>query len=404
MTTTIAVPTAPDLGRMQRDRWARLRAVMDEQGVDALLLLGNSNVAYATGASWPLGDPGRANVELPVAVLTASGDPPHLFTPFPDLAVLDLCLPEDHVHGPVYLEFDEGAEAFGHALAELVPPGARVAIDELPGSLRRHSELLFPGGPPTSADDVVGTAKLIKTPDELGFLRAVLRITEEAIAPVQASLAPGLRQSDLTACFLRAAFDLGADANILDPIWQVMPASLADGPWTTHGDIACPLLTTERELARGDVLWVDTGISYAGFASDFGRTWLVGTEPTARQTAQFHAWRAIMEAVLGVTRAGATGIDLTRAALAASDGRKPWMQHFYLGHGLGIDSAESPFIGTDLGDAYDERQVLAPGMVLVLEPLVWDDGASGYRAEEVVVITDDGWLSLTDYPYDPYAD
>jgi Xaa-Pro aminopeptidase len=79
------------------------------------------------------------------------------------------------------------------------------------------------------------------------------------------------------------------------------------------------------------------------------------------------------------------------------------MEHFYLGHGLGIESAESPFIGTDLGDAYDERQVLAAGMVLVLEPLVWEDGAGGYRAEEVVVITEDGWIPLTDYPYDPYG-
>jgi len=80
------------------------------------------------------------------------------------------------------------------------------------------------------------------------------------------------------------------------------------------------------------------------------------------------------------------------------------MEHFYLGHGLGIESAEPPFIGTDLGDAYDERQVLAAGMVLVLEPLVWEDGAGGYRAEEVVAITEDGWVALTDYPYDPYGD
>jgi Xaa-Pro aminopeptidase len=80
------------------------------------------------------------------------------------------------------------------------------------------------------------------------------------------------------------------------------------------------------------------------------------------------------------------------------------MEHFYLGHGLGIESAESPFIGTDLGDLYDERQVLAAGMVLVLEPLVWEDGAGGYRAEEVIAITEDGWIPLTDYPYDPYGD
>jgi len=405
LTVAVSVELEPDLARMQRGRWVRLQQAMADQGADALVLLGNSNVSYATGARWSLSDPGRANVERPVAVVTADDDCPHLFTTYPALGTLDLGLPDDHVHGPVYPEFDEGAEAFARMVAELVPHGARVAIDELPGSLHRVCGLFSPGAEPTSADDVIGAAKLIKTPDELGFLRRALAITEQAIAPTQASLAPGMRQNELTARFLRAAFDLGADANILDPIWQVMPASRADGPWTTHGDIACPLLTTERELEEGDLLWVDTGISYAGFASDFGRTWLVGASPTPRQQAQFRAWREIVEAVLAVTRAGATGADLTRAAVSASDGdRRPWMEHFYLGHGLGIESAESPFIGTDLGDAYDERQVLAAGMVLVLEPLVWEDGAGGYRAEEVIAITEDGWIPLTDYPYDPYGD
>jgi Xaa-Pro dipeptidase len=405
LTVAISVPVEPDLGRMQHDRWAKLQQSMGSHGVDALVLLGNSNVSYTTGGRWPLSDPGRANVERPVAVVIAGDDHPHLFTTFPELGRLDLGLPEDHVHGPVYPEFDEGAEAFGRTVAGLLPPGGRVAVDDLPGPLRRARPLYSPAAEPASADDVIGVAKLLKTPDELGFLRRALSITEQAIAPTQAALAPGMRQNELTARFLRAAFDLGADANILDPIWQVMPASLAEGPWTTHGDIACPLLTTERELHKGDVLWVDTGISYAGFASDFGRTWVVGADPTPRQQAQFRAWREILDAVLAVTRAGASGAELTRAALAAAGGgRRPWMEHFYLGHGLGIESAESPFIGTDLGDAYDERQVLAPGMVLVLEPLVWEDGTGGYRAEEVIAITDDGYLPLTDYPYDPYGD
>ena len=150
---------------------------------------------------------------------------------------------------------------------------------------------------------------------------------------------------------------------------------MADGPWTTTGDLACPLLSTERELVDGDVLWVDTGISYAGFHSDFGRTWIVGREPNARQRAQFERWRTIMDAVLDVTRAGATAADLTAAAIDAAGGAKPWMPHFYLGHGLGIDSAEMPYVGSDIGEAFDATLVLAAGMVLVLEPIVWDDGA-----------------------------
>ena len=122
---------------------------------------------------------------------------------------------------------------------------------------------------------MISMAKVSKTPDELSAMREGLRITEQAIADVQAKIAPGVRQTDLTATFLRTIFEAGADANILDPIWQVMPARMADGPWTTTGDLACPLLSTERELVEGDVLWVDSGISYAGFHSDFGRGQLV---------------------------------------------------------------------------------------------------------------------------------
>ena len=73
-------------------------------------------------------------------------------------------------------------------------------------------------------------------------------------------------------------------------------------------------------------------------------------------------------------------------------------------HGIGIESAEMPLIGTALGEAFDDAFVLAPGMVIVLEPVVWVDGVGGYRAEEVVAVTDDGWQALGgEHPYDPFV-
>src|SRR5690606_22201922 len=104
-------------------------------------------------------------------------------------------------------------------------------------------------------------AKLVKTPDQIACVRRACRITEEAMIDVQRSLVPGVRQIDLSAQFVRRAFELGATANMLEAIWQVMPTSKATGTWTTHGDLALPLLTTERELARGDVLWTDVSIT-----------------------------------------------------------------------------------------------------------------------------------------------
>ena len=398
----IDIPDEPDLARMRRETGARLRAAMKDQGVDALILLGNGNVVYATGASWPLLDAGLSHVERPVAIVLADDQHPHLFLPFREGASDETDLPADHLHPPVYLEFAEGVEHFAQVLADLVPAGATVAVDELTGAMRRSAGRLFPAGAPVDAAPVVGAAKLVKTPDQIACIRRACRITEQAVVDVQKSLAPGVRQMDLSASFVRKAFELGATANMLEAIWQVMPTTKAAGVWTTTGDLALPLLTTERELAKGDVLWTDVSITYNGYCSDFGRTWLVGQGPTERQNAQFHKWRSILDAVLAVTKAGATCGDLARAAIAANGGQKPWLPHFYLGHGIGTNAAEMPMIGTDLGQEWDDGFVFPAGMVLVLEPVVWEDGTGGYRSEEIVVITEDGWMPLTDYPYDPY--
>ena len=396
------IPEEPDFARMRNAASARLRAAMAEQGVDAVILLGNGNVVYATGASWPLLDAGLSHVERPVAIMLADDENPHLFLPFREGSAHEADLPSDHLHGPVYLEFDEGVKSFASILAQLIPTGATVAVDELTGAMRRAGDALFPGGAPVDAGPVVGAAKLVKTPDQIACIRRACRITEDAVVDVQKSLAPGVRQMDLSASFVRKAFELGATANMLDAIWQVMPVTRAQGVWTTHGDLALPLLTTERALAKGDVLWTDVSITYHGYCSDFGRTWLIGTEPTDRQQAQFDKWRGILDAVLAVTKAGATSGDLARAAIAANGGEKPWLPHFYLGHGIGSTAAEMPLIGTDLGEEFDDNFVFPAGMALVLEPVVWEDGTGGYRGEEIVIITDDGWMPLTDYPYDPY--
>lgn len=402
--SVIDIPDEPDRVRMHAETGARLRSAMTQHGVDALILLLNGHVGYATGVSWPLLDAGLSHVERPVAVVLADDEHPHLFMPFRSGVAIQSQVPADHLHAPVYLEFDRGVAHFAQILSGLISPGAAVAVDELTGAMRRAGAALFPAGPPSDAAVVLAAAQLVKTRDELSCIRRASRITEQAVSDVQQALAPGVRQIDLSAAFVRRAFELGATANMLEAIWQVMPASRATGVWTTHGDLALPLLTTDRELAAGDVLWTDISISYAGYCSDFGRTWLVGEEPTPRQQQQFAQWRAILDAVLAVTRAGATSGDLARAAIAANGGRKPWLPHFYLGHGIGTYPAESPMIGTDLGAEFDDNFMFPAGMVLVLEPVVWEDGTGGYRSEEIVVVTENGYTPITDYPYSPYGD
>ncbi|MHB1447472.1 MAG: M24 family metallopeptidase [Acidimicrobiales bacterium] len=393
------LPDVPDLARMRTERHARLQAQMASAGVDALLLLGTNPVAYATGAEAAGADSGRAGLMRPVA-LVVGGDPQaHLFTPYPDGAPAELA--EDHLHPAIYPDLSDGAAAAAAAVSELVPSGCRLAVDELPHPLAGA----FGSYEITGASGLMGPARLVKTPDELACIRTAQHINELAMARVQPQLRPGVRQNDLSAWFLEAIFDLGATGNGIDPIWQVMPDRLADGPWTTHGDVAFPTASTDRILRAGDVVWVDTGIDWHGYASDFGRTWLVDplAAPTGRQAGQFRRWDEVVAAVLAILKPGVTALELGRAAIDANGGVRPWMEHFYLAHGLGTESAEMPMIGTDLGDAFDDRLVMAPGMVLVLEPVIWDEGEGGYRSEDIFAVTDDGWVALSDHPYDPYG-
>ena len=83
--------------------------------------------SYATGASWPLSDAGRGQLRAPGRGRPGRrrDAPPVHAVPAPTTA-RELDLDDDHLHGPTYLDFDEGVAAFAAALADLLPAdGAR---------------------------------------------------------------------------------------------------------------------------------------------------------------------------------------------------------------------------------------------------------------------------------------
>ncbi len=385
------VAEEPDLARLRADRRGKLAETLPQHG-DALVLLGGSNVRYATGARVVAADAGRAQKWRNVAVLV-DGDPvPHLWTWQPEGVPADH--PADHVHAGLDLTTDEGAAALVSFLGDV---GATAPVlDEWTMPLWRA----WPGERPVDAvTTVMGPAKRVKTADEIACIRRAQQINEEAMGEVQAAVRPGIPATELSAVFLRRVIELGAHANTLDPIWQVMPDRIDRGPHSLTGDVVYPTVTTDRVLGDGEVIWVDTGITWEGYDSDFGRTWVVGRPPSDRERDRFTRWREVCQRVLDVVKPGATGADITAAAREGEE-RTPWLPHLYVIHGIGVDLAEAPLIGTDLGPAFDESVVLEPGMVLVLEPVIWEDGDGGYRGEEIVAVTESGWEPLSSFTYE----
>ena len=383
---------------MRTERFQRLQEQLEAQGVDGLVLLGSSSVAYATGAAVPAQDGDHAALFRPVAVVVRGDAAPHLYTLYTDGVPADL--PEHHLHGPLFPDLDDGMDVFATALRDHFDAGARVGIDDQTQPMLRRLH----GFDWVDASAVLGAAKVTKTPDEVACIRSAQLINELAMVDALAVLRPGIRQTDLSAIFLRRIFELGASANGIDPIWQVMAPTRELGPWTLHGDLAYPTVTTDRFLREGDVIWVDAGITFEGYASDFGRTWITGADnPNEKQDKQFSRWRTVVDAALDILKPGVSANQLARAAIEANDGVRPWIEHFYLAHGVGTDSAEMPLIGTDFGEQFDDRLIMQPGMVVVFEPVIWEDGAAGYRSEDIVAVTDTGWVKLSGSTYDPYG-
>ena len=130
-----------------------------------------------------------------------------------------------------------------------------------------------------------------------------------------------------------------------------MPAHRDGGPRTSTGHVAFPTGVDNPVFAEGDLVWVDAGVGFCGYMSDFGRTWVAGRDPNPAEQSLFDRWMAVLEASLAVVRPGATLGDIGRAARAVEPEETPWLPQFYLAHGTGLESAEMPMIGTDLGPA-----------------------------------------------------
>ena len=152
------------------------------------------------------------------------------------------------------------------------------------------------------------------------------------------------------------------------------------GPWTLHGDLAYPTVTTDRFLREGDVIWVDAGHQLGGLRLRLR----ADVDHRRRPRPECQAAGAVPPLAGGGRRRvgrfsslACRRCELGTAAIEANDGVRPWIEHFYLAHGVGTESAEMPLIGTDLGEEFDERLIMQPGMVLVFEPVIWDEGVAG---------------------------
>ena len=219
-------------------------------------------------------------------------------------------------------------------------------------------------------------ARLHKTPDEVECLRRSWR-DERGGDPGGRGARPARRppvgaERGLPVGAVRAGRDAPTSSTRSS---SPCPTASPTGPGAPTATSPSTWCTTDHVLSEGEVIWTDTVSGYEGYASDVGRTWVVGPASSPVRDELHERWEAITAAVLDRAPARASPPTCSPGWPPRSTAAtKPWLDHFFLGHTLGLEGGEMQHIGSDKGQAYDEQLVLEPGMAVVIEPVTWADG------------------------------
>ncbi len=220
-----------------------------------------------------------------------------------------------------------------------------------------------------------------KDATELGYVRQAVAIAEQALAWLLPQIRPGMTEATAAALLEQKLFALGAQA-------LAFPTILLSGPRSAlpHGKPG------ERQLQHGDWLLIDFGAEVQGYRSDITRTFVIGAATTAQRDFYQTVLQA-QQAALQLAGPGISGHQLNQAASAVLHA-SPYAEYAGegLGHGVGLVLHEYPLLraGCDV--------LLQPGMVVTIEPGLYQPGFGGVRIEDDILITDSGFELLSQSP------
>jgi len=232
----------------------------------------------------------------------------------------------------------------------------------------------------TPADELFMNLRMIKDDNELAAMHKAVQIVEAALADTIGAMEVGRTEREIAADLQIALARHGSGPLPFAPI--VVAGSNAAAPHASPGD---------RPIQAGDMVTIDCGASWNGYASDITRNVAVGEINEELE----HIYDIVLQAN-GTGRAtvrpdvSAEDVDAATRAVIEEAGYGEYFTH-RTGHGLGLDIHEPPYI------AGGNRTLLQSGMTFTIEPGVYLPGLGGVRIEDDVVVTANGAKSLTSY-------
>jgi Xaa-Pro aminopeptidase len=227
-------------------------------------------------------------------------------------------------------------------------------------------------------DAAVENLRMVKSPAEIKAIGRSVQLNSAALSAALKRFRPSVTETELAAEIDYHMRRLGADGTAFDTIVASGTRSALPHAHPTSG-----------KILRDELLLIDMGSSVAGYASDMTRTFAVG-KLDARKRRLFRAVLESQLAAIDSVKAGVAcaSVDRSSRKVLAGHGLDKLFIHS-TGHGLGLEIHERPKIGRK------ERMKLVAGMVITIEPGVYDEAVGGVRIEDTVVVTERGCEILT---------
>lgn len=352
-----------------------VRAAMQENDLDALVITPGAAMRYLTGFS----EPGSRFLALVVPAKQ-----PWLFV-VPALNAEQARQSPAGVTDVRAWDDAQGWESVWEPLAEelKLDSGSVGVDDDMPARFVLTLQALMPSARLTVAGAVLAPLRSRKDAEELEALQRAAAATDALIPIAYAACKPGAAEVEIAQA-IGQAIAQGGNADSFAPI----VGAGVNGASPHHN-------TGATQIKTGDVVILDFGAMTDGYHGDITRTVAVGMASSEAKRVYDIVYRAYSAGAAAV-QPGATAQDVDAATrkVITDAGYGEFFIH-RTGHGIGLDDHETPYI------LAGNETLLQPGHCFSIEPGIYLPGKFGVRLENIVTVQEDGTARVLNEPLSP---
>ena len=378
-----ALPSMRDQARPitndeRRTRIERARQIMAQVKVDALMLAGGTSMSYFTNMRW------GGSERLFAVIIPVKGEPFFVCPAFELDRAQELIALGPFAGGKADIRtWEEDESPFIRVAQGLKDRGigaGRLGVEETvrfvfaDGVANAAPQLKVVSGTPITAG-----CRMIKDAHEIELMRLASHATLKVYEAVYRALEPGMTNDTVSRLIGQAYRHVGFPGE----------ASVQAGEYTAlpHGSIQ------PQTIREGTIIMIDDGCTVEGYQSDITRTFVLG-KASAKMNTVFDIVKQAQSAALRAARPGVPLADLDAAArkVIVDAGYGPGFKYFThrVGHGMGMDGHEWPYLVRNNMFGWEKALSLQPGMVFSDEPGIYLRKEFGVRLEDDLHITDAG--------------